>query len=175
MPTLLMNEMLAHLARFEIVDPSVRRASELLLRRSRTRPSAQLTGTERDNLRQARIRRAELGHIDPVELASRSGFSVLRAREVVSLTDFQKMRSIGQASAEDLFQLGFDQRRDLVGAHPRAMHFAYSALVGGLVDRCVEDVFRCAVAQAELPNLSMTQKNWWWWTGHRGDQRLPNI
>ena len=35
-------------------------------------------------------------------------------------------------------------------------------------DPCVEDVLRCAVAQAEHPALPKKWKDWWTWTPWRG-------
>ena len=35
-------------------------------------------------------------------------------------------------------------------------------------DPCVEDVLRCAVAQAQDPRLPKKWKDWWSWTPYRG-------
>ncbi len=83
------------------------------------------------------------------------------------------MKAANEKSAEDLWQLGYSAPGELAGEHPYAMYLAYSSLVGELIDRCVEDVFRCAVAQVELPHLPADALNWWAWTPYRGEQRLP--
>ncbi len=155
-------------------SPSLSEASREILSRSRPRPSAKLSDLERSALRTAKIKKASICKVTGSDLATRTGLRVERSREIVGLCNFQTLKSIGPASAEDLWQLGYNAPGDLAGEHPYAMYLAYSSLVGELIDRCVEDVFRCAVAQAELPNLPDEALNWWAWTPHRGEQRLPS-
>ena len=155
-------------------SPSLSEATRKILSRSRLRPNAKLSGVERSALRKAKIKKASLCNITGSDLATRTGLPVERSHEMVGLCTFQTLKSIGPASAEDLWQLGYNAPGNLAGEHPYAMYLAYSSLVGELIDRCVEDVFRCAVAQAELPNLPDKSLNWWAWTSHRGEQRLPS-
>ena len=35
---------------------------------------------------------------------------------------------------------------------------------GSPQDPCVLDVFRCAIAQAQNPDLPLEQRNWWYWS-----------
>jgi hypothetical protein len=35
-------------------------------------------------------------------------------------------------------------------------------------DPCVEDAFRCAIAQAKNPKLPAKMRDWWQWTSVRG-------
>ncbi len=152
----------------EIID-----ATGTILADSRLRPQCALSDLERASLRKANIKKSEISQFTASDFATLTDLSTERSYEIVGLHSFQTLRSVGVASSEDLWQLGFSSPGQLVGQHPFAMYLAYSTLVGELVDRCVEDVFRCAVAQVEWKSLPIKATDWWAWTRYRGEARLP--
>lgn len=76
--------------------------------------------------------------------------------------------SVGPKMAVKIYELGYHSVASLNGADPYEMYLRYSEKVGGYADPCVEDVFRCAVAQATFPQLEESLKNWWVWGVQRG-------
>lgn len=154
--------------------PSVTDSAERILARSRERPSSALTAQERHALRRARLRKSDLDRINTAQLSEKTTIPLWRAHQLRSLDLFRKLRSVGTAAAEDLFELGYDEPSDLKGEHPLAMYLAHSVIAGRMVDRCVEDVFRCCVAQVEFRHLSDHARDWWAWTPYRGENRFPN-
>ena len=81
---------------------------------------------------------------------------------------FQQLGSIGPACALDLVQLGFRSIEQLRGTDPNQLYARLCELTGSRQDPCVEDVLRCAVAQAELPELPDKWRQWFHWTPLRG-------
>jgi hypothetical protein len=61
---------------------------------------------------------------------------------------------------------------DLSGANPKEMYERFSDIAGQRTDPCVEDVFSCAVAQAQDPELPDEMRQWWMWKEQRG---LPQV
>jgi predicted DNA-binding transcriptional regulator YafY len=82
---------------------------------------------------------------------------------------FQQLGSIGPACAQDLLQLGFRRVDELRGQDPRALYQRLCELTGSRQDPCVEDVLRCAIAQAEEPGLPAPLRQWHRWTPLRGE------
>jgi len=82
--------------------------------------------------------------------------------------EFQQLGSIGPACARDLLQLGFRAIAELRGQDARVLYQRLCALTGTRQDPCVEDVLRCAIAQAEQPSLPERWKQWHRWTELRG-------
>jgi len=159
----------------KLVSNGVLLKAESILAQSRKRPKASLTKKERNEFRKARIYKADLSRLQLEKLLALTTLTPERAQELTSIYHFQKLRSVGPATAEDLFELGYNTPSDLAGEHPLAMYIAHSAIVKYPVDRCVEDVFRCAVAQVEIPSFTKTTGNWWFWTPYRGQTRLPSV
>ncbi len=81
---------------------------------------------------------------------------------------FQELGSVGPACAKDFLLLGFRRVSDLKGQDPNRLYTRLCELTKTRQDPCVEDVLRCAVAQAEDPHLPKKWKDWWSWTHHRG-------
>jgi len=81
---------------------------------------------------------------------------------------FQQLGSIGPASALDLVQLGFRTIDELRGTDPNQLYARLCELTGTRQDPCVEDVLRCAIAQAEQPELPAKWRQWFHWTALRG-------
>lgn len=82
--------------------------------------------------------------------------------------EFQQLGSIGPACALDLVQLGFRSVAELRGTDPNQLYARLCELTGCRQDPCVEDAFRCAIAQAEQPALPDKWRQWFHWTPLRG-------
>ena len=81
---------------------------------------------------------------------------------------FQQLGSVGPATAGDLVQLGFRRIDELRGQDARELYDRMCALTGTRQDPCVEDVFRCVIAQAEQADLPERLQQWHHWTPLRG-------
>ncbi|MBL8735430.1 MAG: hypothetical protein JNL12_03305 [Planctomycetes bacterium] len=82
---------------------------------------------------------------------------------------FQQLGSVGPATAGDLVLLGFRTIDELRGQDARVLYERMGAETGSRQDPCVEDVFRCAIAQAEHPDLPERLRQWHHWTPLRGE------
>lgn len=81
------------------------------------------------------------------------------------------LRSIGKAAEKDFALLGINWVDELVGRDELSLYNELCQKTGVRHDPCVLDVFRCAVAQAENPELPAEQKDWWYWsTIRKGEQ-----
>src|SRR5262249_11559389 len=91
--------------------------------------------------------------------APRPGKVTLRGKtpvdpeERAAWREFQTLGSIGPACALDLLQLGFRKVADLRGQDPNELYARLCEMTGQQQDPCVEDTLRCAIAQAEVPEL----------------------
>ena len=74
------------------------------------------------------------------------------------------LRSVGPATIEDLRLLGVADVPDLARRDPQALYNALCRIKGQPVDICCLDVFSCAVAQAQNPQLTPEQCDWFWWS-----------
>ena len=63
------------------------------------------------------------------------------------------LRSVGPATAADLGLLGLCVVEDLKGKDAGELFEALCRITGQRHDPCLHDVFRCAIAQAEDPDL----------------------
>lgn len=127
-----------------------------------------LTTQERAALRRQGIRLANLPDWPPEQLAHQCQLALARCQYLVAMAQFQRLGSVGPAAAQDLWDLGCRSISDLVNRSPVDMYRELSLETGTQQDPCVEDVFRCAIAQARNPDLPVEQKNWWYWTPLRG-------
>lgn len=87
--------------------------------------------------------------------------------------DLQRLRSVGPSLAAKLMIAGYGCRADLAGGDPAAMYRDLCARLNRRVDPCVEDVFRCAVAQVRYPDMPDHYGDWWAWTAERGQPSVP--
>ena len=73
--------------------------------------------------------------------------------------------SVGKATYEDFIMLDIHTVEDLIGRDANQL-FEELKKIRGLkhLDRCCEDVFTCAIKQAENPNLPKEQKQWFYWS-----------
>lgn len=81
---------------------------------------------------------------------------------------FQQLGSVGPATAADFLLLGFRAIAELRGQDPIALYGRICELTGERHDPCVEDAFRCAIAQAEHADLPDDLRQWFRWTPLRG-------
>ena len=82
--------------------------------------------------------------------------------ETRKLTD---LVSVGKATERDFHRLEIYKVEELVGQSADDLYDRLKALNGGAyLDMCVHDVFTCAIAQAENPNLPYEKKQWWYWS-----------
>lgn len=131
-------------------------------------PKLILTSKERKALRGVKILLRDIALFDSEELSKVTGINKLRCQELVALSQFQSLGSVGPDMAVKFWRLGFKSLKDLARADPSKMYQDYSLLIRRHVDPCVEDVFRCAIAQVKYKNLPAHLKNWWEWTDQRG-------
>ncbi len=135
-------------------------------------PRLPLTDPERGALRQAGIRLGMLTEYVVQSLYRETGWKKERCQYLLSLSQFQSLGSVGPSLAQDLWDLGFRSISDLKGANPTEMYERFSKISGHRADPCVEDVFRCAVAQAQDPELPDELRQWWMWKEQRGTPRV---
>lgn len=131
-------------------------------------PQLPLRPHERTALRRARIRLRDTAWTPPEQFAAETGIPLDRCRMLSALARFQSLGSVGPSLAADIWALGYRSFDDLAKADPAEMYMAFTARVGRPVDPCVEDVFRCAVAQVRDPDLPAEARNWWYWLPYRG-------
>jgi hypothetical protein len=100
----------------------------------------------------------------PPLVAELTRIPLRRCEQLVALLQFEAMESVGPATAEDLWTLGFHSIASLKRGRPREMYDRLCRMTGTTHDPCVEDVFHAVVAQARDPKLPAEQRNWWYWT-----------
>ncbi len=75
--------------------------------------------------------------------------------------------SVGPATADDFDRLGILAVEDLVGLDAPTLFDQLQEIKGARIDRCCEDVFQAAIAQAENPDLPKEQCQWHYWSKMR--------
>lgn len=133
-------------------------------------PKLALDPDERGAFRAARVSASSSAALGGKELHRRLGGAISRARcdEIAALADFQRLGSVGLESARDFVALGFRGVAELKSQDPRDLYARMCKLTRSRQDPCVEDAFRCAIAQARDPKLPVKMRNWWEWTSARG-------
>jgi hypothetical protein len=81
------------------------------------------------------------------------------------------LQGVGKACLKDFAALGINTVDDLSKSNPEKLYQQLSILSGSPQDICVLDVLRCAVAQAQNPQLPEVEKNWWYWSQKRKEQQ----
>ena len=79
--------------------------------------------------------------------------------------------SVGKAFLRDFEKLGIHSVEDLKGKNADELFEQLQVITGMRQDPCVHDTFRCAIAQAENPNLPDEQKQWWYWSKVRKGEK----
>lgn len=123
---------------------------------------------ERTALRKQGFAASKLKGEDARSIAELCALPLARCRYLVAMADFQTLASVGPAAAQDLWDLGCRSLADIAQRDPVEMYHKLSRQVGSPLDPCVEDVFRCAIAQVRDPQLPLEQTNWWYWKPMRG-------
>lgn len=72
--------------------------------------------------------------------------------------------SVGPATLRDFRVLGISSVSQLSRCDGRALYERLCRLTGTRHDRCCEDVFVAAIAQARDPKLPAEQRRWWYWS-----------
>lgn len=135
-------------------------------------PRLPLDPAEREALRRSGIRIGEIAELEASALAKQSGLPRERCEELRALCQFQTLGSVGPSIAADLWALGYRGVADLRDQNPMAMVERLEQQVGRPVDPCVEDTFRCAVAQATHGDLPAPLRDWWCWMSQRGEEAV---
>jgi hypothetical protein len=89
-------------------------------------------------------------------------------RQARQLSD---LRSVGPATIEDFRKLGITHVDQLKGRDPKKLYDKICHVTGQKHDICVLDVFQCAIAQAENPDLPAAHCNWFYWSRVRKNRR----
>jgi AraC-like DNA-binding protein len=130
-----------------------------------------ITAGERRRLRAANIRIKEI-HMHPVrELKALLNISKIRAMELIALSEFQSLPSIGVRFAHDLISMGYYSLKQLKGKDGARLTDQFEVQSGVWIDPCVEDQFRLVVHYAEHPD---SHRNWWDFTSERKAFRAKN-
>lgn len=79
------------------------------------------------------------------------------------MSDLRRIPGIGREMEQHLLRLGYPTVASLRGADPEAMYAEDCALHGGVLDRCVLYVYRCAVYYAETDTPDPDKCRWWAW------------
>ncbi len=77
------------------------------------------------------------------------------------------LRSVGPATMDDFELLGVSSVQELADCNAQELFDRLCELRGEPLDRCCEDVFACAIAQARDPELPRDQCDWWFWSAER--------
>ncbi|WP_317203193.1 helix-hairpin-helix domain-containing protein [Janthinobacterium sp.] len=123
---------------------------------------------ERAALRKCGLSFKALAEVAPDALAALCALPLERCVYLTAMAQFQSLVSVGPASAQDIWDLGCTSLAELATREPFDMYQALSLQVGQRLDPCVEDVFRCAIAQVIFPDLPAGRKDWWHWKEQRG-------
>lgn len=87
------------------------------------------------------------------------------------LRNLSDLRSIGPAALKDFKVLGIKSVDDLKNKKAMVLYEKLCEKTNARHDPCVIDVFRCAIEQANNPNLEPKKKNWWYWTKFRKSEK----
>ena len=80
-----------------------------------------------------------------------------------SIDELQTIPGVGQSTADDLRLIGIRRVRDLRNRDPEMLYAKLCKRLGHPIDRCVLDVFRCAVYFATETRYDPEKLKWWNW------------
>lgn len=80
-----------------------------------------------------------------------------------SKCDLQKIPGVGKSISKNLRNIGIRSITDLKGKNPEQLYERSNLFEGGVQDRCLLYVFRCAVYFAEHKNPNPEKLKWWNW------------
>ncbi|GAA0878714.1 hypothetical protein GCM10009119_16820 [Algoriphagus jejuensis] len=134
-------------------------------------PTLNLYPSERQALRNAKIKISEISDYALDELEMILDATSERVKTIRALAEFQTIPSVGIKFAEDLIFLGFYSLDELKSEDGAKLLEAFERKKGYATDPCVEDQFRLVVAFAKNPRQDL---NWWDFTQERKKYRLEN-
>ena len=145
----------------------------LLLQKMKNRTSfkIKLTNSEKQKLRNNKVKISEITNFSIDEIEVLMDVSFERSREIFALIEFQIIPSIGIKFAEDLVAMGYYSIKELKEKNGAKLIEEFELLKGYWVDPCVEDQFRLVVNYA---NTNDKNKKWWHFTDERKKFRLEN-
>ena len=78
-------------------------------------------------------------------------------------TELRTIPGVGPNMEKHLLDLGYDTLASLRGQDPEEMYERDCVRHGGVLDRCVLYVYRCAVYYAETERPEREKCDWWYW------------
>ena len=130
-----------------------------------------LTDIEKANLRNHKIKIANILDFATDELEVFLNATADRAKEIYALAEFQTVPTVGIKFAEDLVFLGYYSLKELKHKDGAMLTDEYELKKGYWTDPCVEDQFRLVV---DFANKNDTNKTWWDFTEERKLFRIQN-
>jgi hypothetical protein len=79
------------------------------------------------------------------------------------LKEFRKIPGVGKSISQDLYDLGYRSIEKLKNQNPEEMYNNICVYQGTHVDRCMLNVFRCAVYYASNDIHDPELLKWWNW------------
>jgi hypothetical protein len=128
----------------------------------------ELTKIEKAILKDNKIKIKDIFLYTARELTNITNLKYSRCKVIIAYYQFQTLKSVGSSIAKDMIMLGYYTFKKLKNANPHKMYEQLTRKLDCYVDPCVEDVFRCAVAQINCPHLPPKYKLWWNWINQRG-------
>ncbi len=89
--------------------------------------------------------------------------------------ELSDLEGVGKATRGDFQLLGIDSVDALAQADPLVLFQRMCELTNSRQDPCVYDVFACAIAQAQDPNLAGEERKWWTWSRRRKAGGEPGL
>jgi Pathogenicity locus len=132
-------------------------------------PALHLTSNEKANLRRAKIKLAEIHHLDINTMVEILDVSEVRAKMIIGLAEFQSVPSIGPKLAQNLvYHLHIYSLDEIKDRDPALLFDELEQKLGVWIDPCVEDQIRCVVHHANNPD---SEKQWHDFTETRKEYR----
>lgn len=120
-------------------------------------PKSDLLKEERELLRKNKNKLSQIKILNPDELCQ-IGFEKDRAKELIALSLFQSIPSVGPGLANNVVNdLGYDHFEEIRGRKEEDLILELEKKYGVWMDPCVEDGLRCVVHHANYPD---SDKNW---------------
>jgi hypothetical protein len=85
------------------------------------------------------------------------------------------LEGVGKATLGDFELLGIESVRALSKADPLVLFQRMCEMTNSRQDPCVYDVFACAIAQAQDPDLAANERKWWTWSRKRKAAGEPTL
>lgn len=141
---------------------------QINMAKSEKSPKLQLCDEERVILRKNKVKLVHLKHYKKEELVQ-LGFHENRAKELIALSIFQAIPSVGPNLASNVVNdLGYYSLEEIRHQKGEELVLTLEKKYGVWMDPCVEDVLRCVVYHANNPG---SDKNWWEFTEERKEYR----